>query len=58
MKVAKDFLKTHDGQMLHAAFLGFNHPITKKYMEFEVAPEKEFNEIIAFLGNYATQHEK
>ena len=39
------------GQMLHAAFLGFNHPITKKYMEFEVAPEKEFNEILELFKN-------
>ena len=39
------------GQMLHAAYLGFNHPITKKFMEFEVEPEKEFNEILDYYKN-------
>jgi 23S rRNA pseudouridine1911/1915/1917 synthase len=34
------------GQMLHAAYLGFEHPITGKFMEFEVEPEKEFNDIL------------
>ena len=40
-KVINDY-----GQMLHAAYLGFEHPITGKYMEFEVEPEKEFNDIL------------
>ena len=39
------------GQMLHAAYLGFNHPVTKKYMEFEVEPEKEFYEILEMFKN-------
>lgn len=39
------------GQMLHAYYLGFNHPITKKFMEFEVEPEKEFNEILEMFKN-------
>lgn len=34
------------GQMLHAASLGFTHPTTKKYMEFNVDPPKEFNDIL------------
>ncbi|NLC48602.1 MAG: RluA family pseudouridine synthase [Tenericutes bacterium] len=34
------------GQMLHAAYLGFNHPITKEFLEFTVNPEKEFDEIL------------
>ena len=34
------------GQMLHAFYLGFNHPITHEFMEFSVEPEKEFNDII------------
>ena len=29
-----DFLKTHDGQMLHAEVLEFSHPITGKKMRF------------------------
>ena len=40
-KVINDY-----GQMLHAAYLGFEHPITGKFMEFEVEPEKEFNDIL------------
>ncbi len=34
------------GQMLHAKTIGFNHPITKEYMEFSVDAEKEFYEIL------------
>ena len=34
------------GQCLHAKELGFIHPKTKKYMEFNVEPPKEFNEIL------------
>lgn len=33
-------------QMLHAGVLGFNHPITKEYMEFESELPEEFEEII------------
>ena len=39
------------GQMLHAAYLGFNHPITHKFMEVEVDPEKEFKEILEMFKN-------
>lgn len=34
------------GQMLHAACLGFIHPKTKKYMEFNAELPKEFVEIL------------
>ena len=40
-KIINDF-----GQMLHAKTIGFIHPKTKKYMEFNVEPPKEFNEIL------------
>ncbi len=39
------------GQMLHAAYLGFEHPITHKFLEFEVKPEKEFLEILDMFKN-------
>lgn len=39
------------GQMLHAAYLGFNHPITKTFLEFEVEPEPEFKEIQEMFKN-------
>ena len=39
------------GQMLHAQYLGFYHPITKKFLEFSVKPEKEFNEILDSFKN-------
>ena len=39
------------GQMLHAEYLGFNHPITGKFMEFEALPEREFNEILDMFRN-------
>ena len=37
----KDF-----GQMLHAEVIGFNHPITGKYMEFKVDVPLKFKEIL------------
>ena len=39
------------GQMLHAKYLGFNHPKTHKFMEFSVEPEKEFMEILEMFKN-------
>ena len=39
------------GQMLHAEYLGFNHPITHEFLEFSVPPEKEFNEILEMFKN-------
>ena len=39
------------GQMLHAEYLGFNHPITGKFMEFSVPPEKEFMDILEQFKN-------
>ena len=45
-KVINDY-----GQMLHAEYLGFNHPITGKFMEFSVPPEKEFMEILEQFKN-------
>jgi len=37
------------GQMLHAKVLGFNHPITKKYLEFSVEEPEQFKQIIQAL---------
>ena len=39
------------GQMLHAEYLGFNHPRTGEWMEFQVKPEKEFYEILDMFKN-------
>lgn len=39
------------GQMLHAQYIGFTHPITKKFMEFEAPLEKEFIDILDQLKN-------
>ena len=39
------------GQMLHAEYLGFNHPITGEFMEFSVSPEKEFMDIVEQFKN-------
>ncbi|MCP3761927.1 RluA family pseudouridine synthase [Domibacillus sp. A3M-37] len=35
-----------DGQALHAGVLGFIHPRTNEYMEFEAPAPKEFNDIL------------
>ncbi len=39
------------GQMLHAEYLGFYHPITHEFMEFTSPVEKKFDEIIKILKN-------
>ena len=39
------------GQMLHAKYIGFNEPITKEFLEFEVEPEKEFTDILETFKN-------
>ncbi|MGI8315046.1 RluA family pseudouridine synthase [Halobacillus mangrovi] len=40
-----------DGQALHAKSLGFDHPRTGEWKEFEVEPPKEFTDMITFLEN-------
>jgi len=37
------------GQLLHAAILGFDHPTTGEYMEFETKMPAEFTEILEKL---------
>lgn len=37
---------TQSGQALHAGVLGFDHPVTKEYMEFSTKTPKDFNEIL------------
>lgn len=39
------------GQMLHAAYLGFNHPITHEYLEFNAPLPEEFNKILDMFKN-------
>lgn len=39
------------GQMLHAKEIGFVHPITKEFMDFEVAPPAKFWEILEIYKN-------
>ena len=39
------------GQMLHACYLGFNHPITHEFMEFYKEPESEFESIVDMFRN-------
>jgi 23S rRNA pseudouridine1911/1915/1917 synthase len=40
-----------NGQALHAGVLGFNHPRTNEYMEFEAEPPQEFKELLSQLKN-------
>jgi 23S rRNA pseudouridine1911/1915/1917 synthase len=42
---------TDDGQALHAAVLGFNHPRTNEYLEFEAPLPKEFMDLMERLKN-------
>lgn len=45
-KVINDY-----GQMLHAAYIGFTHPITKEFLEFTCPREEEFNKILEEFKN-------
>jgi 23S rRNA pseudouridine1911/1915/1917 synthase len=38
-----------NGQLLHARILGFIHPITQKYMEFEAPIPEHFEKILRSL---------
>jgi 23S rRNA pseudouridine1911/1915/1917 synthase len=40
-----------NGQALHAGILGFNHPRTNEYLEFEAPLPKEFEELLDQLRN-------
>ena len=37
------------GQMLHAELLGFVHPITNEYMEFQADPPEEYRQVLEKL---------
>ena len=39
------------GQMLHAKYIGFNHPVKNKFLEFEKEPEEEFLNILEMFKN-------
>ncbi|MEG9296585.1 RluA family pseudouridine synthase [Mangrovibacillus sp. Mu-81] len=40
-----------NGQALHAGVLGFNHPRTNEYMEFQAEMPREFKELLTQLEN-------
>ena len=40
-----------NGQMLHAGILGFVHPVTGQYMEFEAEPPEEYLTTLKKLMN-------
>jgi len=39
------------GQLLHAGYLGFNHPITGEFLEFTCPIEKEFEKLLETFKN-------
>ncbi|MFS0878093.1 RluA family pseudouridine synthase [Solibacillus isronensis] len=39
------------GQVLHAGVLGFVHPVTKEYLEFEAPLPEDFKQLLKELGN-------
>lgn len=44
--------KSIQGQLLHAKVIGFIHPVTKKYLEFESENPEHFNQVLEkFRGN-------
>lgn len=44
-KFLLDFIKTHNGQMLHAEVLDFKHPVTGKSMHFKVRMPEDMQEL-------------
>ena len=40
-----DFLKTHNGQMLHASVLEFTHPVTGAHMRFKSRMPDDMTEL-------------
>lgn len=46
-----EFLKTHNGQMLHASYLSLKHPITGKQMTFKAPLPDDMLELKAILDN-------
>lgn len=40
-----------EGQALHAGLLGFIHPRTKEYIEFEAPLPSEFEQLLTYLRN-------
>ena len=46
-----DFIRTHNGQMLHAAVLEFNHPITGEKMRFKTDLPDDMLELKAVLDD-------
>ena len=39
-------------QALHAYFIGFNHPVTKKYIEFKSDLPQDFSNLLNYLSKY------
>ncbi len=48
-----DFLKTHNGQMLHAEFLEFDHPVTGEKMHFRAPLPDDMSELKYLLDNFS-----
>ena len=46
-----EFLKTHNGQMLHASYLSFKHPITGKIVTFKAPLPDDMAELKEILEN-------
>ena len=46
-----EFLKTHNGQMLHASYLSFAHPITGETMIFKAPIPADMLELQEILEN-------
>ena len=46
-----DFLKTHNGQMLHASYLSFKHPTTGAHMTFKAPLPDDMLELKTILEN-------
>ena len=46
-----EFLKTHDGQMLHAEILDFKHPVTGQEMHFKARMPDDMQELKSILDD-------
>jgi 23S rRNA pseudouridine1911/1915/1917 synthase len=49
---AQEALQALNRQALHAAVLGFDHPVSGKHLRFECPPPEDFAELLSALRNY------
>jgi 23S rRNA pseudouridine1911/1915/1917 synthase len=58
MPMFRDMLTTMKRQALHAARLGFNHPRTRKYIEFSSSLPEDMERLLLYLEGHTRASDK